>query len=44
VRDPDAPRVGRPPKPTNEMEARIRALLDNLLRSLLALTQGENAG
>ena len=44
VRDPDAPRVGRPPKATNELETRIRALLENLLSSLLALTQGENAG
>lgn len=44
VRDPDAPHVGRPPKPSGELEARIRALLDNLYRNLLALTQGENAG
>ena len=44
VRDPDAPHVGRPPKPSCELEARIRALLDNLCRNLLALTQGENAG
>ncbi len=44
VRAPDTPRVGRPPKATNETEARIRALLDNLLHNLLALTRGENAG
>lgn len=44
VRDPDAPRVGRPPKPSGELETRIRALLDTLLTNLLALTQGENAG
>ena len=44
VRDPDAPHVGRPPKTSCELERGIRALLDNLYRSLLALTQGENAG
>jgi hypothetical protein len=44
VRDPDAPRVGRPPKASCELETRIRALLDTLLSNLLALTQGENAG
>ena len=44
VRDPDAPHVGRPPKPSGELETRIRALLDNLCRNLIALTQGESAG
>ena len=44
VRDPDAPRVGRPRKTACELETRIRALLDTLLTNLLALTQGENAG
>lgn len=44
VRDPVAPHVGRPPKPSGELETRIRALLDNLCRNLLALTQGETAG
>ena len=44
VRDPDAPHVGRPPKTTCELERGIRTLLDDLYRSLLALTQGENAG
>lgn len=44
VRDPDAPHVGRPPKPSGELETRIRALLDNLCKNLIALTQGESAG
>ena len=44
VRDPDAPHVGRPPKASCDLERNIRALLDNLCRNLLALTQGENAG
>ena len=44
VRDPDAPHVGRPPKPSGELETRIRALLDNLCRNLIALTQGKSAG
>lgn len=44
LRDPKAPRVGRPPKATCELERNIRALLDALLKNLLALTQGENAG
>ena len=44
VRDPDTPHVGRPPKPSGELETRIRALLDNLCRNLIALTQGESAG
>ena len=44
VRDPDAPHVGRSPKASCELEARIRALLDTLCRNLLALAQGENAG
>lgn len=44
VRDPDAPRVGRPPKATCELERSIRALLDTLCRNLLALTQGESVG
>ena len=44
VRDPEAPHVGRPPKSSCELETRIRTLLDNLYRNLLALTQGENAG
>ncbi len=44
VRDPCSPHVGRPPKPSGELETRIRALLDNLCRNLIALTQGENAG
>lgn len=44
VRDPGAPRVGRPPKAACELERNIRALLDALYRNLIALTQGENAG
>ena len=44
VRDPGSPHVGRPPKPSGELETRIRALLDTLCRNLLALTQGESAG
>ncbi len=44
IRDPDTPRVGRPPKVPCELEARIRALLDTLLKNILALTQSENAG
>ena len=44
VRDPGAPHVGRPPKASGELEARIRALLDTLCRNLIALTQGESAG
>ena len=45
VRDPDVPHVGRPPKASCELEARIRALLDTLLKNLLALTgSAENAG
>lgn len=44
VRDPGAPHVGRPPKASCELETRIRDLLDNLCRNLIALTQGENAG
>ena len=41
--DPDAPRVGRPPKLARSPEHRIRALLDALYRDLLALTR-EDAG
>ncbi len=44
VRDPETPHVGRPPKPSGELETRIRALLDNLCKNLIALTQGETAG
>ena len=44
VRDPNSPHVGRPPKTTHELERGIRALLDGLYRSLIALTQGETAG
>ena len=44
VRDPGSPHVGRPPKPSSELETRIRALLDSFCRNLLALTQGETAG
>ena len=44
VRDPDTPRVRRPPKATRDLERSIRALLDALLSNLLALTQGESAG
>ena len=43
-RDPDTPRVGRPPKLSRSPEHRIRALLDALYRDLLALTQEESAG
>ena len=44
VRDPGSPHVGRPPKASGELETRIRALLDNLCKNLIALTQGESAG
>ncbi len=44
VRDPDTPHVGRPPKPSCELERNLRALLETLYRNLLALTQGETAG
>ena len=44
VRDPGSPHVGRPPKPSGELETRIRALLDNLCKNLIALTQDESAG
>lgn len=44
VRDPETPHVGRPPKPSGKLETRIRALLDNLCKNLIALTQGETAG
>ena len=43
VRDPNRPHVGRPPKQSRELEHSIRALLDNLYRSLIALTQNESA-
>lgn len=42
--DPDAPRVGRPPKFGTSPEHRIRALLDALYRDLLALTREDTAG
>lgn len=44
VRDPNLPRVGRPPKKNGDLERHIRALLDTLYRNLLALTQSESAG